>query len=197
PTTTVTNAQGDYRFLNLSPGTYSLSHALSGFSTLKRDNILVEVGRNTELTVQMKLSGVTTEMVVTGESPLLDTRKTTTGANITQAELTSIPTGRDPWVILQSVPGVLVDRVNVGGSERLWLWGSYGRNQINLRVISGAPDRTTLEDINAKLNAQIVDNNSATVFFLRGDKIKLGRNASPQRPPETTWDQSGPTQLYK
>src|SRR5262249_6321296 len=65
----------------------------------------------------LKLSGVATEMVVTGESPLLDTRKTTTGVNVSQAELTSIPTGRDPWVVLQSVPGVLVDRVNVGGSE--------------------------------------------------------------------------------
>ena len=29
----------------------------------------------------------------------------------------NVPTARDPWVILQSVPGVLVDRVNVGGNE--------------------------------------------------------------------------------
>jgi hypothetical protein len=324
PVTTVSNSQGDYRFLNLNPGNYTVTHTLSGFSTLKRDAIVVAVGRNTELSVALKLSGVATEMVVTGESPLLDTRKTSTGANISQAELTSIPTGRDPWVVLQSVPGVLVDRVNVGGSEsgqqssyeakgsspnsgvwnvdgvnitdvgsvgssptyydfdsfqemqvstggsdvtqitsganlnmvtkrgtndvhgsarlfatdhrweakgnneeaiaqgftkgsntvdsiqdygvevggpvvkdRLWLWGSYGRNQINLLTVANTPDRTTLEDINAKLNAQVVDNNSATVFFLRGDKIKIGRNASPQRPPETTWDQTGPTSLYK
>ena len=36
---------------------------------------------------------------------------------ITQEELQSIPTARDPWVVLQTVPGVVMDRVNVGGSD--------------------------------------------------------------------------------
>ena len=34
-----------------------------------------------------------------------------------QTELAQIPTARDPWVILGTVPGVQLDRVNVGGSE--------------------------------------------------------------------------------
>src|SRR5262249_45525335 len=36
---------------------------------------------------------------------------------VTLEELQNIPTARDPWVILQSVPTIYVDRVNVGGSE--------------------------------------------------------------------------------
>ena len=32
-------------------------------------------------------------------------------------ELQQLPSARDPWVILQTVPGVVVDRVNVGGAE--------------------------------------------------------------------------------
>ena len=32
-------------------------------------------------------------------------------------ELQKVPSARDPWVVMQSVPGIIMDRVNVGGSE--------------------------------------------------------------------------------
>ena len=32
-------------------------------------------------------------------------------------ELQEVPSSRDPWVVLQTVPGVIIDRVNVGGAE--------------------------------------------------------------------------------
>src|SRR4029078_2346670 len=40
-----------------------------------------------------------------------------TGATVAQTELEKIPTARDPWAILQTTPGVLTDRINVGGKE--------------------------------------------------------------------------------
>ncbi|HXT22949.1 MAG TPA: hypothetical protein VN923_19530, partial [Thermoanaerobaculia bacterium] len=55
-------------------------------------------------------------ITVTSESPLLDERRISTGATVASTELEKIPTTRDPWVILQSTPGVLVDRINVGGN---------------------------------------------------------------------------------
>ncbi|HEY3172689.1 MAG TPA: TonB-dependent receptor, partial [Thermoanaerobaculia bacterium] len=117
PQTQNTDARGEFRFLNLAPGTYSLTFALAGFTTVNRENVAVNLGRNTELTETMKLSAVAATVTVTGEAPVLDTRKVQTGAQITQAELKSIPTARDPWVMLQSTPGVQIDRVNVAGSE--------------------------------------------------------------------------------
>jgi Ca-activated chloride channel homolog len=60
-----------------------------------------------------------TEDVITvlGESPLLDERRISTGATVTGAELERIPAARDPWAVLQSTPGVLTDRINLGGNE--------------------------------------------------------------------------------
>ncbi len=78
---------------------------------------MVNLGTNTELSISMKIASVATTIMVTSESPLLDTRKQTSGAKFNQQELKSIPTGRDPWVILQQTPGVLVDRQNVGGTR--------------------------------------------------------------------------------
>ena len=98
------------------------------------------------------------------------------------------------------VQGIQDYGAELGGpivQDKLWLWGSYGRQQVNNLVASGFPDRTTLEGLNFKLNAQLVPENSITAVYSHNDKIKLGRNASITRPPEASWDQSGPTKLYK
>ena len=89
--------------------------------------------------------------------------------------------------------------VEAGGPiwpDKAWLWGSYGKQQIN-KAIAGFTDKTTLEDFGGKLNLQAVESNNFTLFFFRGEKVKLGRNAGPSRPQETTWDQTGPTTIWK
>ena len=273
-------------------------------------------------------------ITVTAESPLLDERRISTGATVAQTELEKIPGARDPWAVLQSTPGVLTDRINVGGNEsgeqsqyvgpgspgtqsiwsvdgmvmtdmaalgsspayydfdafeevevstggsdsttatggvvlnmvtkrgtnewrssgrffladggwlsalsvsssergkpgpwnsnaahpdgstqagigpgnrigrvaeygaeiggpivrdRLWAWGSYGVQQVDLLTIDGLADSTELAATNLKLNAQLTANNSATLLVLDSDKTKTGGSAGPFRPRETTWDQS-------
>jgi hypothetical protein len=56
-------------------------------------------------------------ITVTAESPLRDERRISTGATVSQTALAGIPTSRDPWAIVQRAPGVMSDRVNVGGNE--------------------------------------------------------------------------------
>jgi hypothetical protein len=320
PQTVYTDARGEFNVRNLAPGNYTLTLALQGFSTVNRENVTVALGRDTELSIPMKLSSVAATVTVTGEVPVLNPKKVETGAAITQEELKSIPTARDPWVVLQSVPGVQIDRVNVAGSEsgqqsvfsakgsqqgtfvvdgvnltdmsamgasagyydfdsfqemqvisggadaaiqgsgthlnmvtkrgtnevhgsarifvvddhfeaenvppeaegqiasgnriqsiqdygvevggpawrdHIWLWGAYGRNQINLITAIGAPDRTTLEDFNAKLNWQVVPSNALEGWYLRSDKLKFGRSVGATRPPETGWNQTTPQNTWK
>ncbi|HYO77854.1 MAG TPA: TonB-dependent receptor [Thermoanaerobaculia bacterium] len=116
PRTFVTDEQGNYRFLNLDPANYVLLAELSGFGTVTQRNVDVNVGRNT--TVDLVLRPAVSETVtVTADAPVLDFRRTGTGATIETEELENIPTARDPWVVMQQVPGVLIDRVNVGGNE--------------------------------------------------------------------------------
>jgi hypothetical protein len=74
--------------------------------------------------------------------------------------------------------------------DRLWIWGSYGLQEVDLLTIADVSDFTELETFNLKLNAQITPANSATFFALNSDKVKIGRNAGPTRPQQTTWNQS-------
>jgi len=115
--TFTTEGTGEYRFLNLAPGPYKVTAALQGFSTIVRENVIVAVGKNVELPITMKIATVAETITVSGEAPIIDTKATGTATNITAEELTKIPTSRDPFAVMRSVPGVLVDRVNVGGNE--------------------------------------------------------------------------------
>src|SRR6516162_7002001 len=117
PVTVYTDARGEFRVTNIDAGNYTMTISLQGFSTVNRENVVVQIGKNTELTIPMKLSAVAATVTVSGEAPILETKRVQTGAQISQQELQSIPTARDPWVMLQSAPGVQMDRVNVAGSE--------------------------------------------------------------------------------
>src|SRR3954469_10344544 len=115
--TFVTDENGQYRFLNLPPGAYTVTAALPGFTTIVQEQVAVAVGKNVELSMHMKVAAVAETITVSGASPVVDTRQTGTATNFTSAELTMIPTSRDPFALMRTVPGVLVDRVNVGGNE--------------------------------------------------------------------------------
>jgi hypothetical protein len=332
PQTAVTDAQGQFRFPALPIGSYKIEATLDGFSTVENPNIQVSANKNSSIQLVMN-AAIQDVITVTTESPLIDERKITTGASISNMELEKIPTARDPWALLSQTPGVQTDRINVGGNEsgqqsvfvapgagsdevtwavdgvnitdmsslsspsyfdfdafeevqfttggsdvslessgvtinivtkrggnewrasarynltdgdsqsdpdissgdfgrnnngpggtprsqnpatfipnsinevkeyglevggpivrdRAWAWVGYGKNDPidNIVGSTGQHDITVLENLNGKINVQIVSSNSANVQYSENDKIKDGRGAGATRAPETTTDQTG------
>ena len=84
----MTDESGKFRFLNQPPGPYTLTFELSGFAKVVREGIVVAVGRESELTVQLKVATVAETITVSGESPIVDTKATGTATNFTTDELT-------------------------------------------------------------------------------------------------------------
>ncbi|HEX2443352.1 MAG TPA: TonB-dependent receptor [Vicinamibacterales bacterium] len=113
----VTDAQGEARFLNLAPGVYQVKASLAGFADYVNQNVPVGVGSSVPLRVTMGVGGVTEQVNVQAEVTTIDPKRQSIATNITVDELEKVPSSRDPWVVLQTVPGIVVDRVNVGGSE--------------------------------------------------------------------------------
>ncbi|MEX2661435.1 MAG: carboxypeptidase regulatory-like domain-containing protein [Vicinamibacterales bacterium] len=322
----VTDTRGEANILNLAPGTYAVTAKLTGFGDYNNKNVPVVAGASVPLRITLSVGGVAQTIDVSAESPVIDPRKTTTTTNVTYDELQKIPSARDPWVVLQTVPGVIVDRVNIGGAEsgqqsnyqakgaaggentwnidgiaitdmsalgssptyydfdmfqemnvttggadlqnptpgvalnfvlksgsntphgstriyyededmqannlpddlkaslggktgkgnrinlykdygfelggpiwkdRLWAWGAYGKTDVTLLTLQNTPDQTILDNRSFKATGQLTDAIRGGFTFFRGDKLKYGRGAGATRPPETTWNQSGPTELYK
>ncbi len=107
---------GEFRFLSLDPGHYTVSVALGGFATTQR-TVIVSAGVSVDVSFTARVAGVAETVTVDAETPVIDTKKMGTGTTVSREELAMIPNSRDPWAFMRAVPGVQVDRVNQAGSE--------------------------------------------------------------------------------
>ena len=82
PQVGVTNAQGEYRVLNLPPGTFTLTAELTGFATFERPGILLRAGATFQVDVQMQLSTLQETITVTADSPMIEVDKASNVLNI-------------------------------------------------------------------------------------------------------------------
>src|SRR6185369_7486799 len=71
--TVTSDSDGGYRVTNLQPGTYSVEVNASGFGPAKADNIIVEIGRSTNVDIPLALGTATAEVQVTSEAPVVNT----------------------------------------------------------------------------------------------------------------------------
>src|SRR5262245_22622612 len=106
PSTTVTEANGGYRFPNLPIGTYNVSFELAGFKKMVHEGVVITAGFNAEINAKLDLSTVQETVTVSGESPVVDTKSTQLGGTFNQKALQDIPTARDPWEIIQQTVGL-------------------------------------------------------------------------------------------
>ena len=117
PQTALTSDTGTYQFPRLGVGVYAVKFELTGFKTVVYDDIRIEIGFNAPVNVQLSISTVEETITVTGQSPLVDTRTTSTRTSFNLETLQSIPSARDPWVMLEKTPNITMDRANIGGSQ--------------------------------------------------------------------------------
>src|SRR5512135_1102103 len=68
----VTDGSGQYRIINLPPGTYSVTFSLTGFSNVRREGLEVSVGVTSQVNADMKVGAVAETITVTGEAPVVD-----------------------------------------------------------------------------------------------------------------------------
>jgi Carboxypeptidase regulatory-like domain/TonB-dependent Receptor Plug Domain len=154
PLTAVTSDTGTYQFPRLPIGTYEVKFELTGFKTVINQDIIVNVGFTAQVNAQLGVSTVQETITVTGESPIVDTRSTGTKQTFTNELLQSIPSARDPWVILQQTAGIAMDRENIGGnmSGQQSNYASRGASQFNNKWSLDGVDITDMAATGASAN---------------------------------------------
>jgi Carboxypeptidase regulatory-like domain len=115
--TSVTNAQGIYRFPSLTPGTYKVTYEMTGFTTVVREGIVVNLGFTATVNIQLTMASLQETVTVSGASPVVDVTSTTSTFNITQDMLSALPNARDIWSVMGQAPGIRVSTMDVGGSR--------------------------------------------------------------------------------
>jgi hypothetical protein len=115
----VTDAQGQYRIIELRPGTYSVTYTLPGFTTFRREGIELSTNFTATLNVEMKVGAIAETVTVTGETPLIDVRGVTREQVISKAMMDALPTSKSVGGLIALVPGAVspANGLDVGGSK--------------------------------------------------------------------------------
>jgi hypothetical protein len=76
--------------------------------------------------------------------------------------------------------------------DKLWFYGSWGKQDVRLTRLNGTPDKTLLTSYNAKVNWQATGDTMVSAFFFDGKKEKFGRSPGSglNEPAEFLWNQS-------
>jgi outer membrane receptor protein involved in Fe transport len=120
---TVTSEKGEYRFSALTPGMYTVTASLSGFDTAT-EQIRLLLGKDATLNITMTLTGMTAELDVVAEAPVVEVTSSEVKTSIDDELVENIPIlNRDFVTLATLVPGVVDDpdstaaAVNVNGAR--------------------------------------------------------------------------------
>ena len=113
--TAVTDGSGQYRIVNLPPGTYTVTFTLPGFSTVKRDALQVSVNFTSTVDAELKVGSVEETITVTGESPIVDIQSAATARSVTSETFKELPSGGS-WIQMAALmPAIRASNTDVGG----------------------------------------------------------------------------------
>jgi hypothetical protein len=139
----VTDATGQYRIVDLRPGTYTVTFTLPGFSTVKREGIELSGAFVATINAALPVGGLETAITVTGETPIVDVKSARREQVVNQELLTSIPSARTYQTMVALAPGVTTTGgQDVGGlnSPATRAFGIHGGPATEGRVmVDGMP----------------------------------------------------------
>jgi hypothetical protein len=101
------NDSGDYSFVEVVPGTYTVQFELTGFKKNLQKGVIVEVNQVVTLNSTLQVGASQETVDVTSEAPQVDTTSTQLGAVINDRSVNELPLNtRDTYQFLQLQPGV-------------------------------------------------------------------------------------------
>jgi hypothetical protein len=112
----VTNEAGVYVFNFLPAGGYAISAELSGFKTVRHEQIRLEIGQNLELDLKMEIGELSEVVSVEAEAIVLDRSSASIGTVIQASQLKDLPLAGRHWAgLMLLAPGA----INTGDGTHL------------------------------------------------------------------------------
>ena len=139
-----TDGAGQYKIIQLRPGTYTVTFTLPGFQVVKRENVELTSDFTATINADMKVGAVEETITVSAESPVVDTQSITTRTVMTRDVLDAIPTGRNIQAVGIMIPGTTIAQGG-GGALSRDVGGSGNLQQSPLQYRGSADTVQTVE----------------------------------------------------
>src|SRR5947207_560131 len=127
-----TDGTGQYRIVDLRPGTYSLTFALSGFATVRREGIEVSGTATVSVNGDLRVGGVAETITVSGATPLVDIQSVQQQKVLGKDLMDALPTGRTMINVGVLVPGMVLSQTFSGEAQDVG--GNTGEVQQTLSI---------------------------------------------------------------
>ncbi|MBM3776899.1 MAG: carboxypeptidase regulatory-like domain-containing protein, partial [Acidimicrobiia bacterium] len=129
----VTDAQGQYKIVELRPGEYVVTFTLPGFATVRREGLELTTGFTATVNADMKIGGLEETITVTSANPVVDVQNTRTRTVLSREVQDALPTGKSVNAF-----GALTLGAKVTGQQDVG--GSTGENTSTFGVHGSAGD---------------------------------------------------------
>ena len=117
--TTVTDDNGEYKIIELRPGTYTVTFTLPGFNTFKRDGLELAPNFTATINAVLAVGAIQETVTVSGSTPLVDTQNVSQQRTFSRELLDAVPTAKSMLGIASLMPSVVEppNAQDVGGSK--------------------------------------------------------------------------------
>lgn len=147
--TTVSNSVGNYAFIAVDPGSYTLKVAATGFSTTQENTFVLQVNQTATFNFSLAVGSQSQQITVTASAAELQTSTANLGTVVNGKAVDSLPlNGRNFTQLLTLTPGA--SRANTSqnsGGQRQIAIGSFSfpsvngqMNRSNLYMLDGIVD---------------------------------------------------------
>jgi len=114
---TLTDAEGLYRFTLLPGGTYTVKFELPGFTTMNIEEVSLVAGGTMTINGKMEVATLQETVTVTSQAPTIDLESSKVAVNWDQQKLDDLPYSRSLTSLISLVPGLYATAYDVGGSN--------------------------------------------------------------------------------
>src|SRR5689334_8360081 len=114
-----TDGNGQHKIVDLRPGQYVVTFSLTGFATIKRENVDLPANFTTAINAEMKVGSLEESITVSASSPVVDVTTAAHAQVLNREAIDAIPTGRTIQGMGQLIVGVSLNLPDTGGARAM------------------------------------------------------------------------------
>ncbi len=152
----ITDGQGQFAFIGLTVGTYSIEFSLPGFNQIRREGVELTTGFTANISVELGVGGIEETITVTGASPVVDIQNVRRQTLATAEVLSTLPMSTKHVNNLVTLTPGFTGLADVGGNYSSQVGGSYHGKRGTKVAFDGMGVENTSGNSSYQINAAAV-----------------------------------------
>lgn len=133
----ITDDTGQFRIVDLRPGTYSLTFTLEGFNAVRRDGIELSGDATLTVSAELRVGSIQETVSVTAESPIVDVQSVRRQVTVSNEVISSLPAARSYAGVMMLIPATTIQaggNLDIQVTPGMLVFGGMGGRNNEARI---------------------------------------------------------------